>query len=203
MNCTVCFLKPKHLSGGGPWLSVCRNVILGCPLPLARTGHNALTVYFCTTCTERNISCKRLTEKAPTCYNLQCSEGSFYICWQSVARNKLCQAPDNSLVQWHLHATWLFMFYFSLLSPARPVIGQYLSILASDWFSWVSEDDSRKEWGESRVQKHVCLARTDQWEARTETFWPMRGLVTFVYTTDSCEGVRHLMWRVGSPAPGH
>ena len=62
MNCTVCFLKPKHLSGGGPWLSVCRNVILSCPLPLARTGHNALTVYFCTTCTERNISCKR----APT-----------------------------------------------------------------------------------------------------------------------------------------
>ena len=134
---------------------------------------------------------------------LQCSEGSLYICWQFVARNKLCQAPDNSLVQWHLHATWLFMFYFSLLSPARPLIGQYLSILASDWFSWVSEDDSRKEWGESRVQKHVCLARTDQWEARTETSWPMRGLVTFEYITDSCEGVRHLMWRVGSPAPGH
>ena len=56
--------ETQTLPGLGPWLSNCRNVILTAHSPCWPGLDITLTVYFCTTCTERNILCKR-EQRAP------------------------------------------------------------------------------------------------------------------------------------------
>ena len=125
--------ETQTLPSLGPWLSNCRNVILTAHSPCWLGLDITLTVYFCTTCTERNILCKQEQRtpqaKGVTQFTVHCmarGEGSQH----PIAGNRLsvCQAPDNSFWCSDICTQVDFML---LLSPGWPLIGQRLSILDS------------------------------------------------------------------------
>ena len=150
--------ETQTLPSLGPWLSNCRNVILTAHSPCWPGLDITLTVYFCTTCTEKNILCKQ-EQRAPQ------AKGVTQFTMHCMARG------EGRTTSVKLQIT-----LFGAVTFARKLTSCYCSHLASLWLvrdcqyltliclssSWVSEEDSRKEWGESRVQKHVCLDGSDQ-----------------------------------------
>ena len=91
-----------------------------CPLPQARAGHNAHCLFL------HNLHREKYLIHNTLQFSMQCRGWGEPL---SVARNKLCQAPDNSWCS-DICTQLDFSCFIPLLSPAWPVIGQYLSGLS-------------------------------------------------------------------------